>query len=153
MRVKPFKQKELFLCACVALVLMSLMTILPVHAASGKDWDVEWKYGYKSYLGVEADGYWTTEDEGGGYYKTEHIAVRWVESPVILMPPFIMYYSNIWANSSTYTMLQETELNETFQSSPNSPFARTRGYSQFKNTNTGESWPLQTDWAWVWRLT
>ena len=150
MSVKLLNPKELSLCACVTLALMSLVVIAPVHAVIGKDWDVKQASGPGCHVAVEVDGWYDTEDGYSGYFKTEHIATRWYYSPVIPFGYLYMFYDSNKYNRTAWTF------GDTIDKTPNFDgtvlFARTRGFSQFKNTETNDYYQVWTNWALIWRF-
>jgi hypothetical protein len=139
------KWKEISTCVSVAVALMCLITIIPVHAAEQHDWQIKQAFGYNCQLNVEVDGWWDPNDGQKGYYRAEHIAVRWANSPVQTLGSLYMYYATARYNNTEPTSADS--IDRTLTVSPASVFAQTRGYSMFKNTQTGKVYQLLTDWA------
>jgi hypothetical protein len=140
--------KEISLCLSVAAALMCLIAIIPVHAAEQHDWQIKQAIGYNSQVVVEVDGWWDPNDGLAGYYRTEHIAVRWANSPVQIYENLTMYYQTSWYYESKSTPGESIDIPKTLSRA--SQFAQTRGHSKFRNTQTGAIFQLWTDWALIY---
>jgi len=140
--------KEISSCVSVAVALMCLITIIPVHAAEQHDWAVTQAFGQGNcMLCSEVDGWWDPNDRVQVYYKTEFIAVRVPRSPWVSYGFLWIYWyndNNPGADATTGDVLDD------YIFTPNGTrTAKTRCIGSFRNPQTGATQGFSTPWATI----